>query len=142
MQSVSHLLESKGHQIWSVTPTSSVYDAIALMAEKRVGALMVLDGNAPVGIVSERDYARKVILEGRSSKQTPVEDIMTRQVVFARVEQSIDECMALMTEKRIRHLPVVEGEKLVGIISIGDLVRVIIEEQGYLIEQLESYISS
>jgi CBS domain-containing protein len=118
-----------------------VYDAIAKMAQEEVGALVVLEGESLVGVVSERDYARKVVLQGRSSRDTKIRDIMTTRVAYARPDQSVEECMATMTEKRIRHLPVMEGDKLLGVISIGDLVKSIMEEQQHVIEQLEQYIS-
>jgi CBS domain-containing protein len=138
---VKQLLQAKGHDIWSVGPEDSVYDAIELMANKGVGALVVMEGDSLVGVLSERDYARKVVLQGRSSKGTKIKEIMTSRVVYARPEQTVEECMALMTEKRIRHLPVMDGDELLGVISIGDLVKSIIEEQQHVIEQLEQYIS-
>jgi len=141
MRTVKELLDDKGHEIFSIRPDASVYDAIKVMAEKGVGALIVMDGGQLVGILSERDYARKIILLGRSSKETPVRDIMTSKVVCAHPDRKIDECMAVMTDKRIRHLPIHDGEKLVGIVSIGDLVKVIIAEQKFVISQLESYIT-
>lgn len=141
MTAVKQLLETKGSDIWSVTPQASVYDAIQLMAEKEVGALLVLENGKLVGIVSERDYARKVVLKGRSSKDTPVSVVMTERVVYAKPDQSVEECMALMTEKRVRHLPVMEGSQLLGVVSIGDLVKSIIAEQRHIIEQLEQYIA-
>lgn len=141
MKSVKQLLSSKGHNVWSIRPQASMYDAIKLMADKKIGALLVMDTSQLVGIVTERDYARKVVLQGKVSKQTPVEDIMTTNVLCARPEQTVEECMALMTEKRVRHLPVLEGEGVVGLISMGDLVKAIIEEQQFIIEQLEHYIS-
>lgn len=141
MATVKQLLHGKGHEIWSIDPEASVYDAIAMMAEKEVGALVVMEGDSLVGVLSERDYARKVILQGRSSKDTKIRDVMTSRVAYARLEQSVEECMAMMTEMRIRHLPVMDGEKLIGIISIGDLVKTIIEEQQHVIAQLEQYIS-
>jgi CBS domain-containing protein len=141
MASVKQVLQTKGHDIWSVGPEVSVYDAIAEMAQKGVGALVVLEGESLVGVVSERDYARKVVLQGRSSKNTKIRDIMTTRVVYARPDQSVEDCMAMMTEKRIRHLPVMDGDKLVGVLSIGDLVKSIMEEQKHVIEQLEQYIS-
>ncbi|MDX1432206.1 MAG: CBS domain-containing protein [Gammaproteobacteria bacterium] len=141
MTVVKTLLESKGSDIWSVSPDASVYDAIRLMAEKEVGALLVLRDGALVGIVSERDYARKVVLKGRSSKSTPVSEVMTARVAYARPDQSVDECMAMMTEKRVRHLPVMDGDRLLGVVSIGDLVKSIIAEQQDTIRQLEQYIS-
>lgn len=141
MKSVKQLLSSKGHNVWAIRPQASMYDAIKLMADKEIGALLVMDTSQLVGIVTERDYARKVVLQGKVSKQTPVEDIMTTNVLCARPEQTVEECMALMTEKRVRHLPVLEGEGVVGLISMGDLVKAIIEEQQFIIEQLEHYIS-
>ena len=123
-------------------PNASVYDAMKLMADKGIGALLVMEGAKLVGIISERDYARKVILQGRSSRTTAVREIMTTRVAYAEPEQNIEECMALMTEKRIRHLPVIEAGEVRGVISIGDLVKSIIAEQKFIIEQLERYISS
>jgi CBS domain-containing protein len=124
-----------------VSPDTLVFEAIKKMADKRIGALLVLDRGKPVGIVSERDYARKVILQGRSSQETPVKDIMTTRVVCARPDLNVEECMAIMTDKRIRHLPVMEGDEVLGMISIGDLVKAIIAEQQFLINQLERYIT-
>ncbi len=141
MATVKQLLQGKGHDIWSIGPEASVYDAIELMADKEVGALVVLDGDSLVGVLSERDYARKVVLQGRSSKGTKIKEIMTSHVVYARPKQTVEECMALMTDKRIRHLPVMDGDELLGVISIGDLVKAITEEQQHVIEQLEQYIS-
>jgi CBS domain-containing protein len=140
MASVQKLLEEKGGTVLSIGPDDSVFDAIKSMAENGVGALVVLEEGKMVGIISERDYAHKVILKGRASKETPVRDIMTTEVFCARADHGIDECMVMMSEKRIRHLPVVAGETVVGMISIGDLVKTIIAEQKYTIEQLESYI--
>lgn len=141
MASVKQLLQGKGHDVWSIGPEASVYDAIAKMAQEEVGALVVLEGESLVGLMSERDYARKVVLQGRSSRDTKIKDIMTTRVAYARPDQSVEDCMAMMTEKRIRHLPVMDGDKLLGVISIGDLVKFIIEEQKHVIEQLEQYIS-
>jgi CBS domain-containing protein len=141
MATIRQLLDSKGHEVWAIDPDDSVYQAIERMAEKRVGALVVMSDEKLVGIVSERDYARKVILKGRSSQETPVHDIMTSKVYCARLEQSVEECMALMTQKRVRHLPVLDGNRVDGVISIGDLVKSIIAEQQFVIEQLENYIS-
>ena len=141
MAKVKQILQGKGHEVWSLDPNASVFDAIAMMADKEVGALVVMEADRLVGVVTERDYARKVVLQGRSSKGTKVKDIMTSRVAYARPDQSVEECMAVMTEKRIRHLPVMDDEKLLGIISIGDLVKAIIEEQQHVIEQLEQYIS-
>jgi CBS domain-containing protein len=138
---VARLLASKGHDLWSIAPDATVYDAIALMAERGVGALLVMDGEQLVGIVSERDYARKVILQDRSSRDTPVSTIMSEDIVSVRPDQSIEGCMALMTEKRIRHLPVLQEGRVIGILSIGDLVKFIIADRENLIEQLEGYIT-
>lgn len=141
MKSVKGILQTKGNAVWSVGPDTSVYDALSLMAEKNVGALVVLDGDRVVGIVSERDYARKVILKGKSSKELSVKEIMTTSVVCVRPQQTMEECMALMTDKHIRHLPVLEGDRLVGLISIGDVVKALIAEKEFIIGQLESYIT-
>ncbi len=141
MHTVSQLLDAKGHGVWSVTPDTTVYDALVLMAEKNCGALIVLEAGKLVGIFSERDYARKIILKGKASKDTAVSEIMSTQIVFLRPEHSIDECMALMTAKRVRHLPVLTGDKVVGMISIGDVVKAIISEQEFTIKQLENYIT-
>ena len=141
MKTVEQILDTKGSDVWSITPDASVLEAIKLMAEKEVGALLVMTGEKPVGIVSERDYARKVILKGRSSQKTPIQDIMTTHVVCVSPDQSIEECMALMTEKHIRHLPVMDGERLRGMLSIGDLVKAVIAEQKLVIKELERYIS-
>jgi len=138
---VARLLESKGNQVWSVSPDASVYAALQLMEEKGVGALLVLDGEELAGVMSERDYARKVILQGKSSRETPVRAIMSKKVYYVRPDQRIEECMAVMTQKAVRHLPVMEGEALVGIISIGDVVKAIISEQRFIIDQLEQFIT-
>jgi CBS domain-containing protein len=142
MKTVRDILEAKGREVWSVEPGVTVFDALRLMAEKEIGALTVMDGERLVGIISERDYARKVILLGRSSPTTAVKEIMTSQVVCTRLNEPIESCMALVTERRVRHLPVIEGEKIIGLISIGDLVKSIIDDQKFIIEQLERYISS
>ncbi len=142
MKRVRDILEVKGRDVWSIEPGVSVYDAMKLMADKEVGALMVVEGTKLVGLISERDYARKVILQGRSSRSTEVREIMTTRVAYAQPDQTIEECMALMTEKRFRHLPVIDQGQLVGVISIGDLVKSIIDEQKFIIEQLERYITS
>ena len=142
MKTIRDLLEQKGGEIWSISPESTVYDAVALMAEKDIGALMVMDHGKPAGIFSERDYARKIVLEGRSSKTTKVKDIMSSKVVYIDIDKSIEDCMALMTDKRFRHMPVLENGNLAGVISIGDLVKTIIEEQQFMIDQLASYIAS
>lgn len=140
MATARHLLDRKGRAIFSIGPDEPVLEAIRLMAEHHVGALLVMNGEELVGIVSERDYARKVILKGRSSAATPVAQIMSAPVVTVSMNNSVQECMQLMTSRRIRHLPVVEGKKVVGIVSIGDLVKAVMEEQQQTIEQLESYI--
>jgi CBS domain-containing protein len=141
MKTVMQLLQTKGQDIWSTTPDALVINALKLMAEKRVGALLVLEAGQVVGIISERDYARKVSLLGKSSKTTPVREIMTQRVVYVRPEQSIEDCMALMTDKRIRHLPVLADNQLIGVISIGDVVKAVISEQEFIIAQLENYIT-
>jgi CBS domain-containing protein len=141
MESISQLLDLKGHNVWSVASQDQVFDAIRVMAEKGVGALLVMDNNRLVGIVSERDYARKVILVGKSSKSTQVAEIMTTDPVSVTPHQSIDECLAIMTARGFRHLPVVDGDEVVGVLSLGDLVRSIIEDQKHQINSLESYIS-
>ncbi len=141
MITVYHILQGKGNQVWSVSPDTLVYDALKLMADKNLGAVLVVEQGKLVGIFSERDYARKVILMGKSSKEIPVKEIMTEQVLYVRPNHSIEECMALMTNKRIRHLPVLEGEQLVGVISIGDVVKAFISEQEFVIKQLENYIT-
>ena len=142
MKSAAQVLKSKPVQgVETVAPSTPVFDAVRLMAEKNIGALLVLEEQTIVGIVTERDYARKIVLMGRSSKQTPVRDIMTFPVMYVRPDQSNEECMALMTDNRLRHLPVVDQGRLVGLISIGDLVKDIISEQKFIIEQLEHYIA-
>ena len=142
MKKVRDILEIKGREVWSIGPSESVFDALKLMAEKGIGALVVLEAGKVVGIISERDYARKVILQGRSSPTTLVSEIMTARVAYAQLQQNIDECMAIMTERRIRHLPVMQDGLLIGVISIGDLVKSIIAEQRFIIEQLERYITT
>ena len=141
MKLVKHLLDSKGREIISIVQDASVFDAIKLMAERSVGSLLVMDGDDLQGIVTERDYARKVIIKGRSSESTPVADIMTTDIVTASADQTVNECMTLMSERRIRHLPVVIDGKVAGMISIGDLVQAIISAQQEEIEQLGQYIS-
>ena len=141
MSNVNDILRVKGHDVWSISPDASVYDAIRLMADKKVGALVVIEGSKPVGIVSETDYMRKVILKGRTSQGTSVKAIMTTRVLYVQPEQDIEECMVLMTEKRTRHLPVIVEGKLIGLVSIGDVVKSIIDEQRFTIEQLENYIT-
>ena len=140
MKTAKDILREKGHDIWSIASNASVYDAIELMAEKEVGALLVLEGEKTVGIISERDYTRKVILEGRSSKETTIKSIMTSPVICTDAKQNVQGCMSLMTAKSVRHLPVLENNQLVGLLSIGDLVKAIIAEQESEIHGLESYI--
>ncbi|MEM8983860.1 MAG: CBS domain-containing protein [Pseudomonadota bacterium] len=141
MRSIQTILEKKGHHVWKVDPDASVLDALRLMAEKQIGALPVMEGDKLVGIVSERDYARKIILEDRSSEGTKVAEIMTGKVVCARREQQVEECMAVMMNGNFRHMPVIEDDKVIGVLSLRDLVKVVIAEQKFTIEQLESYIA-
>jgi CBS domain-containing protein len=140
MKTVKQVLNDKGYAVHSIGPDAPVFEALQKMASENVGALVVLDGSDVVGLLSERDYARKVILHGHSSKDIPVQEIMSRRVVCVGSGKRMDACMALMTENRVRHLPVLEDERLAGIISIGDVVKAIIEEQQFTIEQLEHYI--
>jgi len=140
MKTVAQMFEGKPTGVISINPDAAVLDALKLLAEKDVGAVLVMDGTRLVGIVSERDYARKVALKGKSSTDTPVSEIMTRQVVFVTPAQTSEECMALMTQKHIRHLPVIEDDRVVGVLSIGDLVKDVISEQQFIISQLERYI--
>jgi CBS domain-containing protein len=142
MKSLKQLLNAKGQHVHSIRPDAKVIEALQLMAQKDIGALLVTDTGRVVGILSERDYARKVILQGKSSHDIPVREIMTSGVVTVDPSKSVEDCMALMTQRRIRHLPVCEGDKLVGIVSIGDLVKEVIAEQEQTIRQLESYIHS
>jgi len=139
MKSVKEVLDEKGHDVWSIDPKASVFDAIALMAEKEVGALPVLKGENLIGIISERDYTRNVILKGKASKEIQVESIMTSPVICTDADQDVRRCMAMMTSKAIRHLPVLEEDRLVGILSLGDLVKAIIAEQDSKIHSFESY---
>ena len=138
MKPVKNILQEKGHDIWSIAPDASVFDAIELMAEKEVGALLVLEAGKLVGLISERDYTRKVILKGKSSKKTTIKNIMTSPVICADAEKDVKECMALMTSKKIRHLPVMENDQLAGIVSIGDLVKAIIADQNSKIKGFEN----
>jgi CBS domain-containing protein len=141
MKSVAQILKTKPEQaVQTITPSTSVLDAVKRMAEKNIGALLVMEDAKILGIITERDYARKIVLMGRSSKDTPVRDIMTSPVMYVRPDQTNEECMALMTDNRLRHLPVVAGGKLIGLVSIGDLVKDIISEQKFIIDQLEHYI--
>jgi CBS domain-containing protein len=142
MKTVKQLLQTKGGEVFAVAPGDSVLDAIRVMAEKGVGALVVLEEGRLAGMVSERDYARKVILHGRSSQETPVREIMTAKVITVQSAQTVEDCMALMTQHRIRHLPVVDGGKLAGVLSIGDLIKEVIADREETIKQLESYIRS
>jgi CBS domain-containing protein len=141
VKKIRELLDEKGTQVWSIPPTKSVYDALALMAEKNVGALLVIDQDKLVGVLSERDYTRDVVLQGRTAKDTLVSEIMTARPVCVGPDQTIEDAMALMTDKRVRHLPVVEEDRVVGLVSIGDAVKATISEQKFIIKQLEQYIS-
>jgi CBS domain-containing protein len=142
MRTIQQLLDTKGSQVWSVDPDASVYEALVIMAERQIGALLVMENERMIGLISERDYARSVILRGRTSKDTRVREVMTERVICTRPDQTLEEAMALMTEKRVRHLPVIVGDQVVGILSIGDLIKSIISEHKFIIEQLEHYISS
>lgn len=141
MRTVRDVLKEKGGTIWTIPPEAKVFQALELMAEKNIGAVLVMEKGSLVGILSERDYVRKGIIQGRAAKDTSVREIMTEGVLYVRPEQSIEECMALMTNKRVRHLPVFEGERLAGMISIGDVVKAIIADQSFTIEQLTNYIT-
>ena len=141
MQTVTEILRDKGSEVWSVNPDAIIMDALKIMATKRVGALLVLDKDKLVGIISERDYARKVALEGRSSRESKVSEIMSHRVLCARPDQTVQECMALMSDKRARHLPILDHKKIIGVVSIGDLVKSIIAEQQFEIENLQYYIT-
>jgi CBS domain-containing protein len=140
-ETIASVLNNKGARIWSIDPEATIYDAIALMAEKAIGALVVVSESRLVGIISERDYARKVILQGRSSKDTHVREIMTSSVITVSPEQTVDECMRIITDNRVRHLPVMRGDDVMGVISIGDLVRATIADQAATIDHLHSYIA-
>ena len=142
MKTVKQLLQGKTKALCTVSPGTPVFEALKQMAEKDIGALLVVENGKLAGILSERDYARKVILHGKSSHDTPVREIMTERVVYVQPKNTVEECMALMTDKRIRHLPVLENDKLIGVLSIGDLVKETISEQQFMIKQLESYIPS
>ena len=142
MRTLMQLLQAKGSDIHTIAPDARVYEALKLMAEKDVGALVVVDAGRLAGIISERDYARKVILLGKSSHDVPVREIMTAKVFTVQPSQTVEDCMSLMTTRRVRHLPVIDGERLIGVLSIGDLVKEVIAEQEQTIKQLESYIHS
>lgn len=140
MKTVQQLLESKRYSVVSVASSSTVLDALKVMAEKEIGAVVVIDNDHLAGIFSERDYARKVVLQGKSSKDTPVREIMTEKVVCVRPEQTVEDCMGLMTDRRIRHLPVLDHKRVIGVVSIGDIVKEMLSEKEFVIRQLESYI--
>ena len=140
-ETMASILKNKSCNLWSIDPEATIYDAIALMAEKSIGALVVISERKLVGIVSERDYARKVILQGRSSKDTRVREIMTSSVITVTPQNTVDECMRIITNRRVRHLPVLAGDEVMGVVSIGDLVRAIIAEQAATIDHLHSYIA-
>ena len=142
MKKVRELLAEKGTKVWSVAPTATVLDALNVMVEKNIGAVLVMDEDRLVGIISERDHTRDVVLKSRTAKDTLVSDAMTPRPVCVRPDQTVDDCMALMTDKRVRHLPVLEEDRVVGLISIGDVVKTTISEQQFVIAQLETYISS
>ena len=140
MKTIKDVLRDKGQAVWTIDVNALVLDALELMAEKEIGALMVMEDARLAGVMSERDYARKVVLLGRSSKDTPVREIMTRKVLYVKPEQTVEECMALMTEKHVRHMPVLDGDSMIGVVSIGDIVKSVISEQQFLISHLENYI--
>jgi len=141
MHTIGQLLESKGKDIWSIAPHATVFEALQIMAEKNVGVLLVIDDGEVVGIFSERDYARKVILKGKSSKDTSVGDLMTKEVFYIKSQNTLQECMALMTAKHIRHIPVFENNQLIGVVTLGDVVKQIISDQEFTILELEKYIT-
>ncbi|MCK6554996.1 CBS domain-containing protein [Candidatus Binatia bacterium] len=142
MNTVRDILNAKGGKVWSVSPDLTVFDTLRLMADHNIGAVLVVEFERPVGMFSERDYARQVVLKGKTSKDTPVSEVMSTQVVFVRPTQKLEECMALMTDKRVRHLPVLEDERVIGVVSIGDVVKAVISEKEFIIEQLATYITS
>jgi CBS domain-containing protein len=142
MDTVRNVLAKKGTEVWSIAHDRTVYEAVQMMAEKDIGALLVIEADKPAGIFSERDYARQVILKGKSSRDTPVREVMTTRVVCVRPEQTVEECMALMTDKHVRHLPVITEGKIAGLLSIGDVVKAVISEKQFLIKQLENYITT
>lgn len=141
MTTAKQLLDQKGHEILTIGPDDTVFNAISKMAQENVGSLVVMENDKPAGIITERDYARNVVLKGRSSPETVVREIMSTRVVCARADQTVEECMAVMTDKAVRHLPVLDHKQLIGVVSIGDLVKSIISDQKFIIEQLEHYIS-
>ena len=141
MRTVKDILRTKGRDVWCVGPDDTVYDALTFMAEKNIGAVLVMEDGRLVGILSERDYARKVDLLGKRATDTPVKEIMTERVVGVNLGETVEECMALMTDKHVRHLPVLEGDRVIGVVSIGDVVKSIISEKQFIIEQLEHYIT-
>jgi CBS domain-containing protein len=138
---IKQVLERKGHEVWSVLPDASVYEALETMARHNIGAVLVMDGATPVGIFSERDYARKVALHGRSSRETAVRDLMTPKIIGVEAHESVRDCMHLMTEHRVRHLPVYDEARLIGLVTIGDIVKAVISDQKATIEHLEDYIT-
>lgn len=140
MQSMAQLLSTKGSHVWSISPEATVFEGLELMAKRNIGALLIVEGGQPVGIMSERDYARKIILEGRLSREARIRSIMTTRLVAVGPEVSVEEGMAIMTRERIRHLPVMDGDAVLGMVSIGDLVKATIDQQQFTIEQLEKYI--
>ena len=140
MTTVKHVLDQKGHHVHFIHPDASVFDALKMMAENNIGSLVVLEGGKLVGVITERHYAREIVLKGRTSPGTLVRDIMSTKVIYARPDQSVEECMAVMTARAVRHLPVLEGGRLVGIVSIGDMVKSVIDDQKFIIEQLEHFI--
>ncbi len=142
MKTVRDILASKGTDIWSITPDATVFETLQLMADKEIGAVLVMVGGNTVGIFTERDYARQVILKGKASKDTPVREVMTSRVVYVKPDESIENCMALMTDKRVRHLPVLDQSRVCGVLSIGDVVKAVISEKQFMIQQLENYITS
>ena len=142
MPSMLQVLAGKGSQVWSISPEATVLAGLALMAEKNIGALLILENDRPVGIMSERDYARKITLEGRSSRETKIRSIMTTRLVWVHSTDTVEHAMAVMTRERIRHLPVMDGDTVMGLVSIGDLVKAMIDQQQFTIEQLERYITT
>ena len=140
MRTVNDILQEKGAEVYSISPDAKVYDALQMMADKNVGALMVIENDTTMGLVSERDYARKIVLKGKLSRDVPVRNIMTTEMVCVHPNEDVERCMELMTNKRVRHLPVFDGDRLMGLVSIGDIVKTIIRHKEEIIEQLENYI--